>query len=145
LHKSFINAQELYISSAPSVSQFAALCALTHCEKDVQDLKQRFREKRDLALSILGDEVHYVPEGAFYILVDISRTGLSSDEFADQLLEKKRVAVVPGATFGPSADKFVRIALTAERDLIREGTRRIKEFMLHGVNGKSITNSFKTP
>ncbi len=129
LRKSFINAQELYISSAPSVSQVAALHALRYCEKDVENLKNRFRQKRDLALAVLKDEVHYVPEGAFYILVDVSGTGLSSDEFADLLLKEKKVAVVPGATFGPSADKFIRIALTAETQFVKEGVQRIKELL----------------
>lgn len=129
LRKSFMNAQELYISSAPSVSQVAALHALRYCERDVQELRERFKEKRDLVLEILKDEVRYVPQGAFYILVDVSETGLSSDQFADLLLEEKKVAVVPSATFGPSADKFIRIALTAERDLLKEGVQRIKEFI----------------
>jgi len=129
LYRSFINAQELYISSAPSVSQAAALRALQDCEGDVEALRQRFHQKRDLALSLLEGEVHYVPQGAFYILVDIRKTGLSSDSFADLLLEEKRVAVAPGATFGPSSDKFIRIALTAETALLKEGIQRIKEFI----------------
>ena len=132
LYKSLINAQELYISSAPSVSQAAALAALRCCAKDVQALKQSFQEKRDLALGVLKDDVHYVPQGAFYIMVDVSKTGLSSDRFADQLLEKKRVAVVPGSTFGPSSDRFIRIALTADRALVKKGARKIKEQILSG-------------
>ncbi len=137
LRKSFINAQELYISSAPSVSQVAALSALMECEKDVEQLRKGFQDKRDAALEILKDEVRYVPEGAFYILVDVSRTSLSSDEFADLLLKEKKVAVVPGATFGPSADKFIRIALTAETSLLKEGVRRIKEFIQERTIGSA--------
>lgn len=129
LYPSFVNAQELYISSAPSVSQAAAVCALRDCDKEVETLRRSFHEKRDLALSLLKEEVRYVPEGAFYILVDIRKTGLSSDEFADLLLEEKRVAVAPGATFGPSSDRFIRIALTAEAPLLKEGVQRIKEFI----------------
>ena len=127
LYKSLINAQELYISSAPSVSQAAALAALRYCAKDVEALKNRFKEKRDLALEILKDEVHYTPQGAFYIMVDIKKTGLSSDEFADRLLEKKGVAIVPGATFGPSSDRFIRIALTAEKTALKKGVLKIKD------------------
>lgn len=129
LRKSLINAQELYISSAPSVSQAAALAALRHCAKEVEDLKARFKEKRDLALEILKEEVHYVPEGAFYIMIDIKKAGLSSDEFADRLLEKKHVAVVPGATFGPSSDRFIRIALTSEKQALEKGVKKIKELI----------------
>lgn len=129
LYKSMINAQELYISSAPSVSQAAALAALRYCAKDVEALKERFKEKRDLALEILKREVRYTPQGAFYIMVDIKKTGLSSDQFADRLLEKKGVAVVPGATFGPSSDRFIRIALTAEKAALGKGVKKIKELI----------------
>lgn len=129
LYASFINAQELYISSAPSVSQAAALRALQDCDGEVKALTGRFHQKLNLALDLLQGEVHYVPQGAFYILVDIRKTGLSSDEFADLLLEEKRVAVAPGATFGPSSDRFIRIALTAEAPLLKEGIQRIKEFI----------------
>ena len=129
LYKSLINAQELYISSAPSVSQAAARAALLHCAKDVEALKNRFKEKRDLALEILKDQVHYTPEGAFYIMVDIKKTGLSSDEFADRLLEKKGVAVVPGGTFGPSSDRFIRIAFTPPKAEFKKGVERVRRFL----------------
>lgn len=129
LHASLLNAQELYTSCAPSVSQRAALHALRYCDKEVKELRDRFLEKRNVALRILGDLVPYVPQGAYYIFVDISRTGLSSDQFADELLREKQVAVAPGATFGPSADKYIRIALTAERLALEIGVSRIKEFV----------------
>lgn len=139
LHQSLINAQELYISSAPSVSQAAALRALQVCEREVEELRRRFHEKRDLALSLLETEVRYVPQGAFYILIDIRKTGLTSDQFADLLLEKSRVAVAPGATFGPSSDKYIRIALTAEKLLLKEGVQRIKE-LLHAAPSHKVAS-----
>ena len=121
-----IKAQELYISSAPSISQMAAIDSLKKGAKEVANLKNTFRSKMDLALKILDDDVKYNPEGAFYILVNIERTGLSSNEFADILLDKEKVAVAPGATFGPSSDKFIRIALTAEEKKLEEGLKRVK-------------------
>ena len=121
-----IKAQELYISSAPSISQMAAIDALKKGDKEVANLKNSFRTKMDLALKILGDDVKYSPEGAFYLLVNIGEIGLSSNEFADILLDKEKVAVAPGATFGPSADKFIRIALTAEEEKLEEGLKRVK-------------------
>lgn len=130
LHASLINAQELYASCAPSVSQMAAIQAIKHCEKDVQDLRSKFLEKRNAALRILGDLVPYIPQGAFYVLVDISRTGLTSDQFADELLREKQVAVAPGATFGPSADRYIRIALTAEKSSLEVGVKRIRDFIV---------------
>jgi len=124
--RGLLKAQELYISSAPSISQMAAIDSLKHGEKEVNNLKNSFKTKMDMSLKILDDDVNYTPEGAFYILVNISDTNLSSDEFADILLSKEKVAVAPGATFGPSSDKFIRIALTAESKLLEEGLKRIK-------------------
>jgi len=129
LHSALINAQELYASCAPSVSQIAALYALRYCDPYVERLRLAFLEKRNIALQILGNLVSYVPQGAFYILVDISATGLTSDQFADQLLREKQVAVAPGATFGPSADRYIRIALTPDKGMLEVGVRRVREFI----------------
>jgi len=122
-----LKAQELYISCAPSISQMAAIDALKYGDEEVKFLKNKFQMKLNLALNLLGSDVKYTPQGAFYILIDVGRTGLSSNEFADALLETDKVAVAPGATFGPSADKYIRIALTAETKLLEEGIKRIKK------------------
>ncbi len=124
-----LKAQELYISCAPSISQMAAIDALKYGSKEVESLRNKFRMKLNLALNLLSSDIKYTPQGAFYILIDITKTGLSSNEFADTLLETERVAVAPGATFGPSAEKYIRIALTAETRLLEEGIKRIKKFL----------------
>jgi len=121
-----IKAQELYISCAPSTSQIAAIKILKNCEDIKVDLKNKFKMKLDTALDILGENVKYLPEGAFYILINISKTGLSSNEFADILLEEKQVAVAPGITFGPLSDRYIRVALTADIEQLKEGLNRIK-------------------
>lgn len=129
LHANLINAQELYVSCAPTVSQVAALHVLRHGSQVAEDLYKGFLEKRNAALRILGSLVSYIPHGAFYIMVDISATGMTSDQFADELLLEKQVAVAPGATFGPSADKYIRIAFTAKKDSLEVGVQRIREFI----------------
>src|SRR2546425_532000 len=127
--KAFLNAQELYISCAPSTSQAAAYCALTACDEYVEVMRRTYKQKRDLTISLLGDYVKQRPEGAFYVLVDISFTGLTSDQFADLLLQEKQVAVAPGATFGPGSDKYIRVAFTPSTDLLSIGLQRLKEFL----------------
>jgi aspartate aminotransferase/aminotransferase len=124
-----LKAQELYISSAPSISQMAAVNTLKFCDEEMASLKNNFKTKLQISLNILGNDVKYVPEGAFYILINISETGLSSNKFADALLENEKVAVAPGITFGPSSDKFIRIALTAEEKVLEEGLKRIKRYL----------------
>lgn len=68
------------------------------------------------------------PEGAFYLLINVSRTGLSGDEFASRILEEKGVALIPGETFGVDYAHYVRISYATTTDRIEEGMKRLKEF-----------------
>ena len=74
-----------------------------------------FERRRDLALDLLSRQTllrAVPPDGAMYLMVDISATGLSGEDFAHRLLESERVAVMPGESFGTSAAGHVRIAMT---------------------------------
>lgn len=136
LCNSLLKAQELYISCAPSISQMAAIDALKLCDEEVESLRNKFKSKLNLALKLLEDDIKYVPQGAFYLLIDISKTGLTSNEFADTLLEKYKVAVAPGITFGPTSDKYIRVALTADVGLLEEGINRIKKCLNEFSRGR---------
>jgi aspartate aminotransferase len=67
------------------------------------------------------------PDGAFYVLVNIERTSLTSTNFADRLLSKQKVAVVPGIAFGN--DKTIRISYATSLDIIKKGLDRLEEFL----------------
>ncbi len=67
-----------------------------------------------------------IPEGAFYALVDVSATGRRSLDFARDLLARCDTAVVPGITFGPSCDRYVRVAFTTGDEDLREGLQRLR-------------------
>ena len=92
--------QEPYNSCAPSISQKAAEAALTGPQDCVTEMANAYRHRRDLALEILQPKgfINYKPQGAFYMLLDITRAKMDSFEFALELLEKKHVGVAPGAT-----------------------------------------------
>jgi aminotransferase len=68
------------------------------------------------------------PAGAFYLFVDIRSTGLTSREFALQLLEEEKVAVVPGEAFGPGGQGFVRCSYATSLDRIEVAAERIVRF-----------------
>ena len=70
-----------------------------------------------------------MPEATFYLMLDISQTGMTSEQFALALLQEAHVAVVPGITYGQSCDKYVRIAFTIDEEKIKEGIRRIRNFV----------------
>ena len=129
LQRALLNAQELFISCAPSVSQEAALCALSNCDDTLARMRRHYKTKRDLVVAELGSALGYRPHGAFYALLDIGWTGLGSEAFADRLLAEQHVVVAPGATFGPNADRYVRIAWTPELDAVRTGITRLKQFL----------------
>ena len=69
------------------------------------------------------------PEGAFYLFPDITATGLTSEEFAWQLIEKAKVAVLPGSAFGTCGEGYVRIACTRSMDELVKAMDRVEEFV----------------
>ena len=89
-----------------------------------------YAKRRDLICGLLDGipQLKYVkPQGAFYVLVDISATGQNSTQFAERLLDKQKVAVVPGIAFGD--DKTVRLSYATSKENIENGLKRIASFV----------------
>ena len=70
-----------------------------------------------------------MPQGAFYIFPDIRSTGLTSDEFCEQLLLDQKVACVPGTAFGDAGEGFIRISYAYSIEHIKEALERIEKFL----------------
>lgn len=119
------------IMSAPTMGQHAALAALNECEEDVERMRQSYDRRRTLIVDGLRsaglDLVE--PEGAFYCFPDVRSTGLSSDEFAKQLLREEQVACVPGDAFGESGSGFVRCSYATSEEEIEKAVERIDRFV----------------
>lgn len=116
---------------APTMAQHAAFEALVNGQKDVVKMKESYRQRRSLvihALEEMGLSCH-VPGGAFYVFPSIEKTGLSSEEFAEQLLMKEQVAVVPGSVFGESGEGHVRCSYATSVQKLEEAMRRIDRFI----------------
>lgn len=125
---------ELIHSSINAPAQYAAVAALTGPLDGVVAQRERYRDQRDLVLAELGgsDAVRpLTPDGAFYAFVDIRRTGLTSDDFAQTLLDEWHVAVVPGTAFGAAGEGFVRVSYAGDTAQLREGLRRLRIFAEH--------------
>ncbi len=119
------------IMSAPSVAQDAALAALQDGEPAVQAMVAEYDRRRQLlvdGLNRLGLPT-FEPRGAFYAFPDVSSTGLTSDEFAEQLLREEQVAVVPGNAFGPSGEGHVRMCYATAYEQLEEALVRIERFV----------------
>jgi aspartate/methionine/tyrosine aminotransferase len=123
--------QEPFFSCASSVSQKAAEAALAGPQDCVAEMRNAYREHRDLTTDLLeaGGLAFVKPLGTFYTMVDITPFGMDSYSFAKRLLQEAGVAVAPGRTFGPSADGYVRVSLAPTAGEIREGLSRLTSFV----------------
>ncbi|MFH1835158.1 MAG: pyridoxal phosphate-dependent aminotransferase [Methanobacteriota archaeon] len=116
---------------APTTAQYAAIAAFK-CKRQVKNMVEEYDRRRKLLVSGLNElpKVSCVmPKGAFYAFPNITGTGLSSEQFARNLLKESKVAVVPGSTFGESGEGYVRCSYSVSRDVIREALTRMKEFL----------------
>ena len=139
LAKVMSSVQSHMTSNVCSISQYAALEALTGPQDSINMMKNACEERRNFMMKKLEgiDEVSFIkPQGAFYIMVDItyfigkSINGIkinNSIEFAKILLEEEKVAVIPGAAFG--LENFIRLSYATSMEVIEEGLDRIKSFL----------------
>ena len=131
ISKALEKQQELCASCASSISQKAAEAALGLDHQHIDTMVEQYRRRRDIAMDTLKKHglYSYTPQGAFYVLIDISSTGMDSDTFADTLLSDQQVAVAPGATFGSLASKYVRVSMAADVKVVIEGLERVCNFI----------------
>jgi aspartate aminotransferase len=125
-----IDAIQSHSTSNPcSFAQKGGLAALKGDQSAVEEMRQEFDVRRQYMVERLRaiDRVSVVaPKGAFYVLANISGFGLNSTEFAERLLTKHHVAVVPGIAFGD--DRTIRLSYATGLDVIKKGLDRIDEF-----------------
>ncbi len=117
-------------SNPSSISQKAALAALTMGNAEIDAKRKEFEARRDIILKLLDGipAISYIrPNGAFYVYCDISRTGMKAETFAGKLLEEKLVAVIPCESFG--SDRHIRLSFAMEIEKIKEGLERIKTWV----------------
>ncbi|MFC1646225.1 pyridoxal phosphate-dependent aminotransferase [Candidatus Omnitrophota bacterium] len=116
---------------APITSQMAACEALHSGRGSVESMKKEYHRRRDFVLERLK-EIGFAcvkPQGAFYVFPSIKKTGFSSLEFANKLLKKKKVAVVPGTAFGQNYQDHIRMSYASSLDHLKEAFLRIESFV----------------
>lgn len=119
------------IMCSPTVSQYAAVTALTSCKKDVEYMRNEYNMRRRLIVNGFNEMGLdcFEPQGAFYIFPSIKKTGLSSKEFCERLIEAHRVAVVPGDAFGDCGEGYIRVSYAYSLSHINTALERIKLFL----------------
>lgn len=116
---------------APTMAQYAAVEALKTGRSDVDEMVKSYRRRRNYivqSFNEIGLTCH-MPGGAFYAFPSIESTGLSSQEFAEQLLKQESVAVVPGDVFGESGEGHIRCSYASSLEQLQEAIKRIKRFL----------------
>ncbi len=116
---------------ASTMAQHAAIEALQNGMDDVVKMVQSYKQRRNFmvkSFAEIGLPCH-VPGGAFYVFPSIKNTGLTSDQFAEQLLLSERVAVVPGHVFGSGGEGHIRCSYATSLDNLREAVTRIHRFI----------------
>ncbi len=116
-------------SNPCSFAQKGAIAALKGDQQPLSDMHDEFDMRRNYMydrIAKIANITAVKPEGAFYILVNISQLGLTSQNFADRLLSKANVAVIPGAAFGD--DRTIRLSYATSIDVIKKGLDRFQDF-----------------
>ncbi|OIJ22245.1 aromatic amino acid aminotransferase [Anaerobacillus alkalidiazotrophicus] len=116
---------------APTMAQYAAVEALQTGMEDVNKMVQSYKQRRNYfvkSFEEIGLPCH-VPGGAFYAFPSIKDTGLTSEQFAEQLLISERVAVVPGHVFGSGGEGHIRCSYATSLDNLKEAVTRIGRFL----------------
>lgn len=128
------------IMCAPTTSQYAAVAAMRDGDKDVEMMREEYNQRRRFLMhrfEEMGLEC-FEPFGAFYVFPCIKEFGMTSDEFATELLKSKKVAVVPGTAFGDSGEGFLRISYAYSIDDLKAALERIEEFITELREKKSM-------
>jgi len=127
LTASIAKVQQATQASVCAVAQKAAEAALMGPQDCVSIMRDSYRRRRDLAVTILAEHGHLLtpPQGAFYAMLDLSDVLEDSTTFALDLLERQKVAVAPGSAFGATARRSVRIALCAGDEALSIGLLRL--------------------
>ena len=119
------------IMCAPTTSQYAAVEALKHGDKDVEEMRQSYNQRRRFLMNAfreMGLEC-FEPYGAFYVFPCIKEFGMTSEEFATRFLQEEKVAVVPGTAFGDCGEGFLRISYAYSLDNLKIAMERLKKFV----------------
>ncbi|UUZ86763.1 aminotransferase class I/II-fold pyridoxal phosphate-dependent enzyme [Paenibacillus sp. P26] len=131
LSQHMVKVHQYNVTCASSISQYAALEALTAGIDDAKPMKAEYLKRRDYVydrLISMGFELDK-PEGAFYLFPSIERFGLTSMEFTMKLLETRRVAVVPGDAFSVYGEGYIRISYAYSMDNLEKAMDRLEPFV----------------
>lgn len=119
------------IMSAPTMSQYAALSALTDADQEAEQMRLKYNRRRELIVPALNEIglTCFEPKGAFYAFPKITLESMDDEDFARLLLEEEKVAVVPGSAFGSGGEGFIRCSYATSYEQIEAALEKIYRFV----------------
>lgn len=131
LTKAMNKIHQYVIMSAPTGAQYGAIEAMRHCDNEIEEMRKAYMLRRNYIVKAFNDlGLHtFTPQGAFYVFPCIKSTGMTSDQFCEELLKDQLVACVPGTAFGEAGEGFIRVSYAYSIEQIKEATSRIKKLL----------------
>lgn len=129
--KHILKIHQYAIMCAPTTAQLAAIEAMRNGDADVDMMRAEYDRRRAYILGglrAMGIDC-FEPEGAFYVFPNISKFGMTSDEFCNRLLQEEKLAIVPGSAFGESGEGFARLSYAYSLQHIGKALGRIEHFI----------------
>ncbi|MGN0681349.1 MAG: pyridoxal phosphate-dependent aminotransferase [Candidatus Fimisoma sp.] len=136
-----LNRMAFYMTAgATSFAQYAAVEALDGDDGSAEKMRLEFKKRRDYLAGEINKMENFsciVPQGAFYVFMNIKKTGMKSEEFCDYALEQYRLAMMPGDVFGQCGEGFVRLSYAASRQVLEEAVCILKDID-HEISQKTV-------
>lgn len=119
------------IMCAPTTSQYAAIEALKNGDKDVEEMRNSYNQRRRFLMNAFKEMnlECFEPFGAFYVFPCIKEFGMTSEEFATKFLMEEKVATVPGTAFGQSGEGFLRISYAYSLETLKVAMKKLNNFI----------------
>jgi len=126
-----LNIPQFAIVCAPPTSQYAGVEALKNGDEDVAQMREEYNGRRRYLLHRFKEMglSCFEPFGAFYVFPCISEFGMTSEQFATELLNTEKLAVVPGTAFGDCGEGFIRISYAYSLENLKEAMNRMEAFI----------------
>ncbi|MDZ5252850.1 pyridoxal phosphate-dependent aminotransferase [Clostridium sp. LIBA-8841] len=131
IYNQIIKVHQYNVSCATSIAQWGALEGIKSCMNNVEKMKESFKERMNFTYKRLVDMGLDVekPKGAFYIYPNVSKFGLTSEEFCQRLLKEGGVACVPGDAFGKGGEGYIRISYCYSKNELERALDKLEAFI----------------
>ena len=120
-----------FYMTAGSVSfvQYTGVNCFTDEDGSIERMRQEFEKRRNYFVAEINKLKHFscrMPEGAFYVFMNIQKTGMTSQEFCDYALDNHRLAMIPGNAFGASGEGFARLSYATSMEVLQEAIAKLQ-------------------